>query len=76
MSAPLRLTTGDIWDDDATRPTGGPDPAPPEVEPSLRSSRAYIARFAERIPPMRAIRMKCAACMGGDADRMPRGEVA
>jgi hypothetical protein len=72
--APLRLTTGDGWDDDAMRPTGGPDPA--DVEVSLRRSRAYIARFVERIPPLRAIRMKCGGCMGGDTDRMPRGEAA
>ena len=76
MSAPLQLTTGDIWDDDALRPAGGPDPAPADVEPSLRRSRDYIGRFAKRVPPLRAIRMKCGACMGGDADRMPRGEVA
>jgi hypothetical protein len=38
MGAPLHLTTGDIWDDDALRPTGGADPAPADVEPSLRRS--------------------------------------
>jgi hypothetical protein len=72
MGAPLRLTTGDIWDDDAVCPTAGPDPA----EPSLRRRCDYIGRFVERIPPLRAIRAKCASCMGGDADRMPRGDVA
>jgi hypothetical protein len=57
------------------RPTGGPDPAPADGEPSLRRSRAYIARFVARVP-LRAIRMKCGACMGGEADRMPCDEVA
>ena len=76
MVEPLRLATGDIWDDDAMRPIGGQVPAPPDVEPSLRRSRDYLARFVERMPALRAIRLKCAGCMGGDADRMPRGEVA
>jgi hypothetical protein len=76
MGAPLRLTTGDIWDDDAVCPTGGRDPAPADVEPSLRRRYDYIGGFVERIPPLRAIRAKCASCMGGDADRMPRGDVA
>jgi hypothetical protein len=75
MGAPLRLTTGDIWDDDAACPTGGPGPALADVEPSLRRRCDYIGRFVERIPPLRAIRAKCASCMGGDADRMPRGDV-
>jgi hypothetical protein len=76
MGAPLRLTTGDIWDDDAVCPTGGRDPAPADVEPSLRRRCAYIGGFVERSPLLRAIRAKCASCMGGDADRMPRGHVA
>jgi hypothetical protein len=74
MGAPLRLTTGDIWGDEAVCPTAAPDPVPAEL--SLRRRRAYIGRFVERMPPLRAIRAKCASCMGGDADRMPRGDVA
>ena len=38
MAQPLRLTAGEVWDDDALRPTGGADPAPADVEPSLRRS--------------------------------------
>ena len=76
MGAPLHLTTGDIWDDDALRPTGGPDPSPADFEPLLLRGRDYIGQFVERIPPIRAIRLKCAACMGGHPDQMPRGEVA
>jgi hypothetical protein len=73
MAALVTLTTGDLWDDDAMRPAGGPEPAP-AMEPSLRRACAYIGRFVEGISPLRAIRAKCASCMGGDAGQMPRGE--
>lgn len=66
------LTTDDTWDADAHHTS----PACPSVETTDRRSREYIGSFRERIPALRAIRLKCGACMGGDADRMPRGEVA
>lgn len=41
-----------------------------------RSSAAYISRYQHRTPPLRAIRLKCCECMGGDPFTTPRGEVA
>jgi hypothetical protein len=76
MVAPPRLTVGDIWDHDEPHPARRSEVAPADIEPFMRRSRAYIARFAERVPPLRAIRIKCGACMGSDGERMPRGEVA
>jgi hypothetical protein len=76
MEMMLTLTTGDRWDEAAMVPVGGPEPAPVEVSAEVRRSREYIGRFVERVPPLRAIRFKCGACMGGEPDRMPRGEVA
>jgi hypothetical protein len=73
--APLRQATGDLWDAEHYRPTGSacnPQHEPPE----RRRSRAYVERFRKRIPLGRAIRLKCGSCMGGEADQMPRGEVA
>jgi hypothetical protein len=71
----LILTTGVRSDDIANRPID--NGCHPESETSdWRRSRAYIERFRERISRGRAIRLKCSACMGGDADRMPKGEIA
>ena len=70
----LNPTTGDGWDEPARAVVA---PAGLELpSPSLRASREYIERFRERMPLARAIRLKCGACMGGDPDRMPLGEVA
>jgi hypothetical protein len=51
-------------------------PPPDAVAPDVRRSREYIGQFVERVSPLRAIRLKCGACMGGEIDQMPRGEVA
>jgi hypothetical protein len=56
----LTLTTGDIWDDDAGRSADAP--LPPATT-DVRRSREYIGQFVERVPPLRAIRLKCGACM-------------
>lgn len=70
----LKLTIGDLWDD-PTRTMFAPGPLekPP---PAVREARGYIERFRARIPLAGAIRLKCGACMGGDANRMPVGDVA
>lgn len=71
----MKLTTGDLWDEDAGRAID--DGCHPEGEPdSVRRSVEYISRFRERIPFGRAIRLKCGSCMGGEVDQMPRGGVA
>lgn len=71
----VRLTTGDIWDAEAGH--AGDNGCHPEAEDTAwRRSREYISGFRERIPVLRAIRLKCGACMGGDGERMPLGNVA
>ena len=75
LMAPLRLSTGDLWDAEHNRPTGS-GCNPQHELPGLRRSHAYIERFRERIPLGRAIRLMCGACLGGEVDQMPRGEVA
>jgi hypothetical protein len=71
----LKLTTGDLWDADAHQPVDNGCHPERETDDRRRSAE-YIGRFRERIPLARAIRMKCGACMGGDNERMPQGEVA
>jgi hypothetical protein len=71
----IRLTTGDLWDAEANRAVD--NGCHPEAEiADYRRTAEYIGRFRERIPLARAIRLKCGACMGGDGERMPLGEVA
>jgi hypothetical protein len=73
--SPLKLTTGDLWDEDANQSID--DDCHPEAETSdRRRSLAYIEQFRQRVPLGRAIRLKCGACMGGEVDQMPRCEVA
>jgi hypothetical protein len=75
MGQILSLTTGDLWDDDKNQPTD--NGCYPEAEtPDRRRSVEYIEQFRQRISLGRAIRLKCAACMGGEVDQMPRGDVA
>jgi ParB-like chromosome segregation protein Spo0J len=49
MVEPQPLTAADTRDGDVMHPTGGPDPAPAEVEPSLRC-RAPLEFDVEHIP--------------------------
>jgi hypothetical protein len=72
---PLRLTTGDTWDTNGHQVID--NRCHPEAEPhKRRRSAAYMGQFRQRIPVLRAIRLKCGACMGGDGERVPQGEVA
>jgi hypothetical protein len=71
----LILTTGDRWDEASNCSID--NGCHPEAETfDRRRAVAYIEQFRERIPLGRAIRLKCGACMGGELDQMPRGEVA
>jgi hypothetical protein len=71
----LKLTTGDLWD--AEKREAVDDGCHPEAEPvKHRRSAEYIGQFRDRISTTRAIRLKCGACMGGDGEHMPLGEVA
>ena len=71
----LKLTTGDLWDEAAGKAVD--NGCYLDAEPyDHRRSLVYIGRFRERISRGRAIRLKCGACMGGEVDQMPRGEVA
>jgi hypothetical protein len=48
---------------------------PSEETMAERRTKAYIARYAERVSPTKAIRHKCLECMGGscEGERLPRG---
>ena len=75
-TAPNQLTTGDLWNDETGQPIVGAYQLQAEVPEPVRRSAAYLSRFRKRETPLRLIRMKCGACMGGELMTLPRGEVA
>ena len=75
LTPAVKLTTGESSGIEHNPPTGSAS-NPRQDSSDRRRSRAYIERFRQRIPLGRAIRLMCGACMGGEVDQMPRGEVA
>ena len=71
----LKLTTGDLWDEAAGKAVD--NGCYLTLNQMIIAARSPTSRrFRERISRGRAIRLKCGACMGGEVDQMPRGEVA
>lgn len=74
MKAMSTLAEDDDQDFSARRTLLRQDPE----KRAMRRSRGYRAEMAPFGPlsPLRAVRMKCGECMGGERGKMPVGEVA